>query len=109
MGAPQFTTEEPGDTDNDIVAVGDLDANTGEFSDIISVSDLDSLISGSPDAGSEAGTAPSAHVDKVVIVEDVAFVTSVCSLPLDACAELTCNVFQTFLQYLHTGEIEFAP
>jgi len=109
VGAPQITTEEPGNTDDDIVAVGNSDANTSESSDIISVSDLDSLFSGSLDAGGEAGTTPSANIGKVVIIEDVAFVTSVCFLPFDAYAELTCNRFQALLRYLYTGEIEFAP
>ena len=109
VGAPQVTTEEPGNTDDDIITVGNSDAKTREPSDIISVSDLDSLFSGSPDAGSEGGAATSAHIGKVVIIEDVAFVTSACFLPFDAYTKITCDRFQASLRYLYTGEIEFAP
>jgi hypothetical protein len=44
-------------------------------SDIVSVSDLDSLFSESSDTKGETETASSAHVGKVVVIEDVAFVT----------------------------------
>ena len=54
------------------VAIENSDTNSSRFSDILSVSDVDSLLSESPDAkdGTEA-----AHVGKVVVIEDVAFVT----------------------------------
>jgi len=72
VGAAQVTTEEPR---NDGVADGNSDANSNEPSDIISISDLDSLFSGSPDAKGEIRTASRAHVGKVAVIEDVAFVT----------------------------------
>ena len=111
VGTPPVAMEEPGnDFGDSIVAVGNSDAKSNETSDIISVSDLDSLFSGSPDAGGEAGTTSSAHVGKVVIIEDVAFVTSVGFLPFRRHApEITFNRFQAFLRYLYTSEIEFAP
>jgi len=108
-GAPQVTTEQPGNIEDDIIAIENSDAKTNEPSEIISVSDLDSLFSGSPDAGGEARTAPSAHTGQIVIIEDVAFVTSVGFLPVDAYTEIMCNRFQALLRYLYTGEIEFAP
>ena len=107
-GAPQVTVGQQGNTDNDIIAIENSDAKTNEPSEIISISDLDSLFSGSLDAGDEARIAPSAHIGKVVIIEDVAFITSVGFLPFDACTEITCNRFQALLRYLYTGEIEFA-
>ena len=42
--------------------------------DIVSVSDLDFLFS-EPSEKGESGTVSSAHVGKVVVIEDVAFVT----------------------------------
>ena len=52
-------------------------AKSSEASDVISVSDLDSLFSESPDAKDEIGPV---HVGKVVVIEDVAFVTYVTRL-----------------------------
>jgi len=72
-GVPQAVTEKP--RDNDVVVLAKSDAKRSESSDIISVSDLDSLFSGSSDTKSETETASSAHVGKVVVIEDVAFVT----------------------------------
>jgi len=72
-GVPQAVTEKP--RDNDVVVPKKLDAKSNESSDIISVSDLDSLFSGSSDTKGETETASSTHVGKVVVIEDVAFVT----------------------------------
>ena len=73
-GIPQIVTKKPRDS-SDIVVLENSDAESNESPDIISVSDLDSLFSGSFDTKGETGTASSAHVGKVVFVEDVAFVT----------------------------------
>ena len=72
-GVPQAVTEKP--RDNDVVVLKKSDAKSNESSDIISVSDLDSLFSGSSDTKGETETASSTHVGKVVVIEDVAFVT----------------------------------
>ena len=73
-GIPQIVTKKPRDS-SDIVVLENSDAESNESPDIISVSDLDSLFSGSSDTKGETETASSAHVGKVVFVEDVAFVT----------------------------------
>jgi len=70
---PQVAIEKP--RDDDVVVVEKSDANSDDFSDILSISDLDSLFSESSGTGDETGTASSAHVGKVVVIEDVAFVT----------------------------------
>jgi len=71
---PQVATKKLRDS-SDIVVLENSDAKNNESSEIISVSDLDSLFSGSSDTKGEAETASSAHVGKVVVIEDVAFVT----------------------------------
>ena len=69
VGDPQVVTEKPrGNSDKS-------DAKSWEPSDIVSVSDLDSLFSEPPDTKGEMEPASSAHVGKVVVIEDVAFVT----------------------------------
>jgi len=74
-GAPQVAVEKPGNN-SDVVAIENSDAKNNESSDIISVSDLDSLLSESSDTGGgDTGTASSAHIGNVIIIEDVAFVT----------------------------------
>ena len=73
-GAPQAVTKEPRDN-SDIVVLENSDTKNNESSDIISVSDLDSLFSESSDTKGKTETASSAHVGKVVVIEDVAFVT----------------------------------
>ena len=70
---PQVVTEEP--RDDGVVVVEISDANSDESSDIFSISDLDSLSSESSGMGDETGALSSAHVGKVVVIEDVAFVT----------------------------------
>ena len=72
--APQAVTEKPRSSFEVVVLEGS-DAKSHGSSDIISVSDLDSLFSGSSDIKGEAETASSTHVGKVVVIEDVAFVT----------------------------------
>ena len=65
-GPPQVSTKKPRDNS---------DAKINDPSDIVSVSDLDSLFSESSETKGETRTASSAHVGKVVVIEDVAFVT----------------------------------
>ena len=71
---PQTVTKKPRDC-SEIVVLENSDAGNNESSDIISVSDLDSLFSESSDTKGKIETATSAHVGKVVVIEDVAFVT----------------------------------
>ena len=71
---PQVVTKKPRDS-SDIVVLESSDTKSEESSDIISVSDLDSLFSESSDTKGKTETASSAHVGKVVVIEDVAFVT----------------------------------
>jgi hypothetical protein len=71
--APQVVTEKP--RDKDVVVLEKSDAKDSESSDILSVSDLDSMFSESSDAKAETDTVSSAHVGKVIVIEDVAFVT----------------------------------
>ena len=69
------TAPEKPRNNSDVVVIENSDAKSNEPSDIVSISDLDSLFSELLDAKGETGTAPSAHVGKVVVIEDVAFVT----------------------------------
>jgi hypothetical protein len=71
---PPVAAEKP-KNNSDIVTVETPEARSNESLDIVSVSDLDSLFSEPPDTTGEAGTTSSAHVGKVAVVEDVAFVT----------------------------------
>ena len=73
-GAPHVPAEKPRNN-TDGVTFETPDAKSSESSDIISVSDLDSLFSEPSDAKGEAGTTSSAHVGKVIVIEDVAFIT----------------------------------
>ena len=57
------------------VTVENLDAQDSESPDVISVSDLDSLFSESPDTKGETNPVSPAHIGKVAVIEDVAFVT----------------------------------
>ena len=61
--------------DSELVTVESADAKGNDSSDVISSSDLDSLFSDSPDTKDEGKCVPSTHVGRVVIIEDVAFVT----------------------------------
>jgi len=72
--APQVVTKKPRDN-SDIVVLESSDAKSNEPSDIISISDLDSLFSGSSDTKGETETASSTHIGKIAVIEDVAFVT----------------------------------
>lgn len=74
VGLPQVATEKPRNNSG-IIGIGDSDVKGNEPSDMVSVSDLDSLFSESSDMKGESETACSAHVGKVVVIEDVAFVT----------------------------------
>ena len=70
---PQVVTEKP--RDNDAVVLEKSDARGSEPSDILSISDLDSVFSESSDTKGGTETTSSAHIGKVVVIEDVAFVT----------------------------------
>ena len=61
-GAPQVATEEPGDN-SDAADIENSNAKSNESSDIVSVSDLDSLFS-EPSEKGESETASSAHVGR---------------------------------------------
>ena len=69
---PRVAAEKSGNHLSEIATIENSDAKRIESSDVISVSDLDSLFSDPPDTKDEAGPA---HVGKVVVIEDVAFVT----------------------------------
>ena len=69
---PQAVTKKPRDS-SDIVVLENSDVKSNESSDIVSVSDLDSLFSGSSNTKGETET--TSHIGKVVVIEDVAFVT----------------------------------
>ena len=70
--APQVVTEKLRNN-SDVVVIGSSDAKSNEPPDIVSISDLDSLFSELSDAKGESGTAPSAHVGRVIVIEDVAY------------------------------------
>jgi len=70
---PQVVTEKS--ENSDVVVLEKSNAKSSELSDILSVSDLDSVFSESSDTKGGAETASSAHIGKVVVIEDVAFVT----------------------------------
>ena len=70
---PQVVTEKSGNSD--AVILEKSDAKYNEPSDILSISDLDSVFSESSDTKGGAETVSSAHVGKVAVIEDVAFVT----------------------------------
>ena len=71
---PQVVAGKPR-SGSDAVVLENSNAKSHESSDVLSVSDLDSMFSESSDANDETGTASSAHVGKVIVIEDVAFVT----------------------------------
>ena len=70
----QVATEKSA-SDAKLVTVENSDATSSGSSDIISVSDADSLFSEPPDTKGETNPTSSAHIGKVVVIEDVAFVT----------------------------------
>ena len=74
LASAQVVTMKPRDN-SDIVVLENSDAKSNESSEITSVSDLDSLFSGSSDTKRETEKISSAHIDKVAVTEDVAFVT----------------------------------
>ena len=107
-GDPQVVTKEPRNN-SDIIVLEKSNAKINDPSGIVSVSDLDSLFSESSDTKGRLETSSSARIGKVVVIEDVAFVTYV-GLPSPyACIKITFNRFQAMLRYLYTDEIEFAP
>ena len=73
--APQVVTKKPARDDSDVVVLENSDAKSNEPSDVLSISDLDSVFSESSDTKGETETTSSAHVGKVVVIEDAAFVT----------------------------------
>ena len=70
---PQVATDKP--RNHNVIILGKSDAKGNESSDMVSVSDMESLFSESPDMKDETETVSSAHIGKVVVIEDVAFVT----------------------------------
>ena len=72
VAAPRGATEESGNESSELIKTENPDAKGGNSSDIISVSDLDSLFTESSDT--QDGVRPP-HVGKVVLIEEVAFVT----------------------------------
>ena len=74
VGDPQVMMKKPRDNSN-IAVLENSGAKINDPSDIVSVSDLDSLFSESSDTKGETTIAASAHVGKVVVIDDVAFVT----------------------------------
>jgi hypothetical protein len=73
--APQVVTVTEKSRDKDVVVLEKSDAKGNEPSDVLSISDLDSMFSESSDTKDETETTSSAHLGKVVVIEDVAFVT----------------------------------
>jgi hypothetical protein len=73
--APQVVTVTEKPRDKDVVVLEKSDARDNEHSDVLSISDLDSMFSESSNTKNETETASSSHVGKVVVIEDVAFVT----------------------------------
>ena len=71
--APQVVTEKP--RANDVVFLEKPTAKSSESSDTVSVSDIESLFSESSETKDEPEPASSAHIGKVVVIEDVAFIT----------------------------------
>jgi len=71
--APQTMTKKPRDN-SDIVVLESSDTKSNKPSDIISISDLDSLFSRSSD-NRETQIPSSTHIGKVAVIEDVAFIT----------------------------------
>ena len=69
---PRVATENSGSHSPEPLVVNDSNTKSNEPSDVISISDMDSLFSELPEI--KDGTKP-AHVGKVVVIEDVAFVT----------------------------------
>ena len=75
IATPQIAMEKLAD-DSESVVVEKSDTRSGnEPSDIISISDLDSLSSEPPDEKGGIKPASSAHTGTVVVIEDVAFIT----------------------------------
>ena len=75
-GVIRVGVEEVGDGSDDVVSIGSSDTKSSEPSEITSVSDLDSSSVSSGTKG-DAETSSFAHVGKVVVIEGVAFITSV--------------------------------
>ena len=76
VSEPQAVTEKSPD-DSDLAFIESSGAKSCESSDIVSVSDLGSVFSDSSDRKTETNPDSSAHVGKVIVIEDVAFVTYV--------------------------------
>jgi len=60
---------------SNVVSIEKSGAKDNEALDMVSVSDLDSLFSESSDTKGEAEIASPVHAGKVIVIEDVAFVT----------------------------------
>ena len=81
---PQAATEKPATGSLELVTIEKSDASSSESSDVTSVSDLDSLFSEPVYIKDESNTA---HFGKVIVIEDVAFITHVSFYPLEARTE----------------------
>jgi hypothetical protein len=75
--APQVAAVTGKPRDEDVVVLEKSDAKDNEHSDAPSIPDPDPMSSESSDTKGETETASSAHVGKVVVIEDVAFDTYV--------------------------------
>ena len=74
--APRVAGEKAGNYSEQVtIENSNTKGDDSQGSDIISVSDFDSLCSESSNTNFDTNPAPSAHVGKVVVIEDVAFVT----------------------------------
>jgi len=71
---PQVVMEKSRNS-SEAVCIENSGGKSDEALDVVSVSDLDSLFSESSNTKGEAETASSAHVGKIVVIEDVAFIT----------------------------------
>ena len=70
---PQVVTDKS--RNNNIVVLEKPAAKSNESSDMVSISDIESLFSESSDTKDETESASSGHVGKVIVIEDVAFIT----------------------------------
>ena len=70
---PQVVTDKP--RKSSVVILGKSEAKGNESSDMVSVSDIESLFTESSETKDEKEPSSSSHVGKVVVIEDVAFIT----------------------------------
>ena len=100
---PQVVTEKSGNSD--VVVLENSDAKSNEPSDILSVSDLDSVFSESSDTGDSRNRRfRSRWQGRRYRGCGLRHVGPFSHLP-GACTKITCNRFQALLRYLYTDEI----